>query len=88
MTDGTINRAAIFSDGTGNFVNPAEPEINSQVEILCRTGRDDAEKVTAVVDGACYDMYVKERNSQFDYYAVTLSLESHQISYHFQIEKR
>ena len=33
-------------------------------------------------------MYVKERNSQFDYYAVTLSLESHQISYHFQIEKR
>lgn len=88
MTDGTINRAAIFSDGTGNFVNPAEPEINSQVEILCRTGRDDAEKVTAVVDGACYDMYVKERNSQFDYYAVTLSLESHQIFYHFQIEKR
>lgn len=88
MTDGTINRAAIFSDGTGNFVNPAEPEINSQVEILCRTGRDDAEKVTAVVDGVCYDMYVKERNSQFDYYAVTLSLESHQISYHFQIEKR
>ena len=71
MTDGTINRAAIFSDGTGNFVNPAEPEINSQVEILCRTGRDDAEKVTAVVDGVCYDMYVKERNSQFDYYAVT-----------------
>lgn len=88
MTDGIINRAAIFSDGTGNFVNPAEPEINSQVEILCRTGRDDAEKVTAVVDGVCYDMYVKERNSQFDYYAVTLSLESHQISYHFQIEKR
>lgn len=88
MTDGTINRSAIFSDGTGNFVNPAEPEINSQVEILCRTGRDDAEKVTAVVDGACYDMYVKERNSQFDYYAVTLSLESHQISYHFQIEKK
>lgn len=88
MTDGTINRAAIFSDGTGNFVNPAEPEINSQVEILCRTGRDDAEKVTAVVDGVCYDMYVKERNSQFDYYAVTLSLESHQISYHFQIEKK
>ena len=88
MTDGTINRAAIFSDGTGNFVNPAEPEINSQVEILCRTGRDDAEKVTAVVDGVCYDMYVKERNSQFDYYAVTLSLESHQISYHFWIEKR
>ena len=88
MTDGTINRAAIFSDGTGNFVNPAEPEINSQVEILCRTGRDDAEKVTAVVDGVCYDMYVKERNSQFDYYAVTLSLESHQISYHFRIEKR
>ncbi|MDY2923106.1 MAG: glycoside hydrolase family 13 protein [Eubacterium sp.] len=88
MTDGTINRAAIFSDGTGNFVNPAEPEINSRVEILCRTGRDDVEKVTAVVDGTCYDMYVKERNSQFDYYAVTLSLESHQISYHFQIEKR
>lgn len=88
MTDGTINRAAIFSDGTGNFVNPAEPEINSQVEILCRTGRDDAEKVTAVVDGVCYDMYVKERNSQFDYYAVTLSLESRQISYHFRIEKR
>lgn len=88
MTDGTINRAAIFSDGTGNFVNPAEPEINSRVEILCRTGRDDVEKVTAVVDGTCYDMYVKERNSQFDYYAVTISLESHQISYHFQIEKR
>lgn len=88
MTDGTINRAAIFSDGTGNFVSPAEPEINSQVEILCRMGRDDVEKVTAVVDGTCYDMYVKERNSQFDYYAVTLSLESHQISYHFQIEKR
>ena len=25
MTEGAINRKAIFSDGTANFVNPAEP---------------------------------------------------------------
>ena len=87
MTEGTINRAAIFSDGTANFVSPAEPEMYDNVTISCRVGRDDVEKVTAMVDGAPCDMTLSKRTRYFEYYTATFRLTNKQVGYYFLIKK-
>lgn len=87
MTEGKINRVAIFSDGTANFVRPAEPGKYENVTISCRVGRDDVERVTAMVDGAPQEMTLVKRTKYFDYYATTFMLQDKQIGYYFLIKK-
>lgn len=87
MTEKGINRKAIFSDGTANFVTPAEPRPYERVTIRCRVGRDDAERVAAVVDDVAYAMRRCKSTGRFDFYETTLSLHDRRISYYFKIEK-
>lgn len=87
MTEGKINRAAIFSDGTANFVSPAEPEKFAYVTIRCRVGRDDVEKVTAMIDGTPYGMSLARRTKYFEYYSTTFCLTDKQVGYYFIIKK-
>lgn len=87
MREGKINRAAIFSDGTANFVSPAEPGKFEHVTISCRVGRDDVEKVTAMIDGAPYGMSLARRTRYFEYYTATFRLTDKQVGYYFLIKK-
>ena len=50
MADGTLNKKAIFSDGTADFVSPCEPRVYETVTVRCRVGKDEAEYVKAMVD--------------------------------------
>ena len=36
-----MNREALFCDGTGDYVCPAEPEINEKVVLRFRTAHND-----------------------------------------------
>ena len=38
-----MNREALFCDGTGDYVCPAEPEINEKVVLRFRTAHNDVE---------------------------------------------
>ncbi|MDY3908875.1 MAG: glycoside hydrolase family 13 protein [Eubacterium sp.] len=87
MKEGKINRAAIFSDGTGNFVTPAQPMKNSTATIRCRTGRDDAEAVTAVVNGTAYKMRLETVTDHFAMYATDILLAEDKVTYYFAIHK-
>lgn len=87
MREGQINRAAIFSDGTANYVMPPQPEVNSRVVIRCRVGRDDVEAVTAVVDGTAYQMHLEFVTSYFAIYMVEIDIKTEPVIYYFAIQK-
>ena len=74
MTGATIDRAAIFSDGTANFVTPCEPGPYETVAIRCRVGRGQAEQVTAVIENVRHEMRIEKTTPHFDYYATTFLL--------------
>ena len=88
MIEGTINRKAIFSDGTANFVNPAEPGAYEKVTISCRVAKDDVDTVEAIVEERSIPMTKSSRQDKyFDIYETTISLQDKQIGYHFKITK-
>lgn len=88
MTENNINRAAIFSDGTANYLTPAQPAEFDTVTIRCRVAKDDVERVTAIVDGVPKTMY-KEFSEQgiFDVYSVKIPLRQETVFYYFEIRK-
>lgn len=89
MTEGSINRAAIFSDGTANFKIPAQPKEFDTVTIRCRVAKDDVESVTAIVNGVPHEMEKEalEEGSRFDFYSTQISLHREEVTYHFVIVK-
>ena len=86
MADGTLNKKAIFSDGTADFVSPCEPRVYETVTIRCRVGKDEAEYVKAMVDEVPYIMHLEKSTEYFDIYAVSFPLEDHPVSYYFRVE--
>lgn len=87
MTESVMNRKAIFSDGTANFVVPPEPKPYERVTIRCRVGKDDVDSVTAVVEEKPFPMVKSASTEHFDIYEVSFSLPEKQIGYHFKITK-
>ena len=87
MTEGRINRAAIFSDATDNFMTPATPRKYESMTIRCRVGRDDVEAVALIIDGVSYHMRRERSTEYFDFYATTIVLEAEILSYYFEIKK-
>ncbi|MCH5266430.1 MAG: glycoside hydrolase family 13 protein [Lachnospiraceae bacterium] len=83
-----MNRAAIFSDGTGNFITPAKPREYDTVTLRCRTAREDAEEVLAVVNGIPKQMKKESETDYFDVYAVEIALGKDKTDYFFEIRKR
>ena len=86
MADGTLNKKAIFSDGTADFVSPCEPRVYETVTVRCRVGKDEAEYVKAMVDEVPYIMHLEKSTEYFDIYAVSFPLEDHPISYYFRVD--
>lgn len=87
MKEGMINREAIFSDGTANFVTPAEPGAYEMVTVRCRVGKGDVDAVTAVVEKIPYEMKKVDTTPYFDFYEASFRLKEKQISYYFRITK-
>ena len=84
-----INRLAIFSDGSPNYIFPPEPDIFSNVTIRIRVGREDVDTVTAIVDGKPYPMRknVPMATKYFDFYETSFSVDKSRVSYFFEISK-
>lgn len=87
MKEEAINQAAIFSDGTENFVSPAQPETYSTVTIRCRVGNEGVETVKAIVNGAVYEMHREKETSKFEYYTTSIPLQKEAVTYYFEIQR-
>lgn len=81
-----FNRRALFSDTTGDFLIPPEPEANSTVIVRFRTAKNNVDRCVLVNRGEKYVMNKVEATKHFDYYACDLQLGTEKETYYFEIQ--
>lgn len=81
-----FNRRALFSDTTGDFLIPPEPEANSTVTVRFRTAKNNVDRCVLVNRGEKYVMNKVEATKHFDYYACDLLLGTEKETYYFEIQ--
>lgn len=78
-------RRAVFSDGTGEYRIPPEPEPFETVTLRLRTARGNVFAAVLVAGSQRLQMVLKESDILFDYYEVSLKLTDENIEYYFLI---
>lgn len=81
-----FNRRALFSDTTGEYVSPAEPEPGETVTIRFRTARNNVDRVLFVYQGEKHVMKKTETTKHFDFYTYKLQLGGEKASYYFEVQ--
>ncbi len=78
--------AAVFSDGTKMFRQPAEPEVYDTVTIRLRVGREQSSGARITTDGGeHFPMRRTRRDTYFDWYEAEAELSDAQFCYFFEI---
>ena len=80
-----MNREALFSDETGNFRLPAEPEKFSTVRIRFRAAASNIDEVYICMENNEFAMQEIGNDGLFAYYEYELSLTDKQLHYYFKI---
>lgn len=81
-----LNRRALFSDTTAQYVTPMEPTAYDVVTIRFRTAKNNVDRVFFVHQGQKHLMQKTVSNEVFDYYTYQLQLENEKVSYYFEIQ--
>lgn len=81
-----LNKSALFSDGTVDYREPAEPEPGDTVTIRFRAGKDNLDMVWLCADEQRLPMEKYETVEEFDYYRIRLTLEQAAVQYYFKVE--
>ena len=68
-----FNKEAVFSDTTGNFVTPEEPNAYEEVEITIRIAKDNADAIVLMTGGQEHPMELKKSEGLFDFYSCRVS---------------
>ncbi len=80
-----LDKEALFCSGTEDYRIPPEPAEDQDVLLRFRTGRDNAEHVYYVEDGAEVEMEKTESDQLFDYYEYEITVGSDCVLYHFKV---
>lgn len=80
-----LNRRALFSDTTGEYVIPAEPKAYEKITIKFRAGKNNLDSVYVVIDGQHILMQLESQDEEFDYFAVEYQLQDEMIRYYFEV---
>lgn len=83
-----MNREALFSDGTGNFLVPSEPKEFELVSIRFRTAKNDVDFVRVITGNKGFVMRKAYSEGEFDYYELDLKLGENPVSYWFEVNGR
>ena len=59
-----LRKHALFSDGTKDYRNPPEPEVNEEVTLTFRTAKDNVDIVWLCSDNGKIPMQKQETNPQ------------------------
>ena len=82
-----MNREALFCDGTGDYVIPAEPEINEKVVLRFRTAHNDVDEVKLHAGEQIYTLWKMQTTGEFDFYEIEYQLGTEPFRYYFEIKK-
>lgn len=80
-----INREALFCSASEDYRIPPEPDEDQDVLLRFRTGRDNAEHVYYVEDGAEVEIGKADSDELFDYYEYEITVGSDCVLYHFKV---
>lgn len=80
-----LNVNALFSDGTLDYRNPAEPKAGEMVTIRFRTAKDHVADVYLNTADGRLPMKKTETEGEFDYYAVEVAIGEDLFFYYFEI---
>ena len=80
-----FNKAALFSDTTGNFVIPPEPVRGQNVRIRFRTAKNNVDSVYLEHEGTSALMKKVESTAMFDYYELIVQLSDQKFTYCFRL---
>ena len=83
-----MNKEALFSDGTGNYLVPSEPKEFEIVTIRFRTAKNDVDFVRVISGSRAFVMHKAYTQGQFDYYELQWKLEEKPLRYHFEVNGR
>lgn len=81
-----FNRRALFSDTTGDYLIPPQPEAYEVISVRFRTAKNNVDYVLFVCGSEKYVMEKAESDKHFDFYETKLKLGDQKISYHFEIQ--
>ncbi len=81
-----FNKKAVFSDMTGDYVIPPEPEPFSRVKIRFRAARNNVDFVFLHHNEHRHLMHFVEGDEQFDYFEIEVPLEDKKFEYYFVIK--
>lgn len=80
-----MKKETLFSDGTGNYVIPAEPKEYETVTLRFRAAKDDIEQVNVICGEQSVTMQKAYTRGEFDYYELTWKLEEEPLRYCFKV---
>ena len=80
-----LNKKALFTDTTSEFVCPSDPNPYSILTIKFRAAKNNIDNVYLVCRGEKHLMMKCETTDLFDYYSCELELDNEKISYYFEI---
>lgn len=81
-----LNKKAVFSDTTENFISPAEPNPYSQVRITIRTAKNNVDFAYLIHDDIKYDMFIANSDDTFDYHECEIEIEDVEYTYYFELK--
>ena len=82
-----MNKDALFSDGTSDYVSPAQPDWNEKITLRFRTAQNDVDEVRILLETGKYAMRKVCTKGSFDYYAIECQLSEEPFRYSFEILK-
>ena len=80
-----INREALFCSATEDYRTPPEPDEDQDVLLRFRTGKNNAQHVYYVEDGAEVEIGKADSDELFDYYEYEITVGSDCVLYHFKV---
>ncbi len=82
----SLNKQALFTDTTPEYVSPAEPRPRDNVTIKFRTAKNNVDMVVLISGDKAYCMDKTESDEVFDYYSCSVTMSDKVFSYYFQIK--
>ena len=80
-----LNKRALFSDMSSEFVSPPDPNPYSIVTIKFRSAKNNIDKVYFVCKGEKHLMMKFKSDDLFDYYEYDLQLDDEKVTYYFEV---
>ena len=81
-----LNKRALFSDTTSDYVSPVEPKAGDIVTIRFRAGRNNIDMVNLIIRDEIYDMEKVAQDEQFDFYECKIKVGEEELQYYFEIK--